>query len=88
MFDPIQWLDDCEAALLDADHLATWLARSAGADIAAELDDLRIRIAVLRAEIQRARVDLAERANGGGSFNGSSKARWAASPAPWDLKRE
>ena len=87
MFDPIQWLDDCEAALLDADHLALWLAQSAGANLAGELDDLRIRIAVVRAEIQRARVDLMQRDRGGAS-NGSGAKPWATSPALWTLKRE
>ena len=88
MFDPIQWLDDCEAALVDADYLATWLARSAGANIAAELDDLRIRIAVLRAEIQRARVDLKNRGAGGGGANGSGGLRWDGKPAPWTVRRQ
>ena len=86
MFDPIQWLDDCEAALLDADHLALWLARSAGTKVAAELDDLRIQIAVLRAEIQRARVDLMQRKKGGGSKD-SEETPWNGRPAPWSFKR-
>jgi hypothetical protein len=53
MFDPIQWLDDCEQALADADYLAVRLARagSSGSDLTA----LRMRIAALRAEFERAR---------------------------------
>ena len=65
MFDPIQWVDECEAALVDADHLAVWLAQSGSANVAADLESLRIRIAVLRAELQRARVDITTAGRGG-----------------------
>ncbi len=85
MFDPIQWLDDCEAALVDADTLASWLVQSRSGDAVIELDSLRIRIAVLRAELQRARVELSERVRIG-SGAGSDPSPWAGKPAPWTFR--
>ena len=57
VFDPREWLDDCERALADADYLATRLARVA-AHPHSELTALRMQIAALRAEFERARSEL------------------------------
>ena len=90
MFDPVEWLDDCEAALVDADFLAAWMARSKSADVAAELDALRIRIAVLRAELQRARAGLSGEARSGPARgkDDSNRHRWVKMTAPWTIKDE
>lgn len=58
MFDPIPWLDECESALIDADRLAVWLGESHGEVIGTELDAIRVRIAVLRAGLSKARAEL------------------------------
>ena len=57
VFDPRQWLDDCERALADADYLATRLARVA-AYPDSDLTALRLRITALRADFERARHEL------------------------------
>ena len=57
MFDPREWLDDCERALADADYLATRIARVA-AHPGTELAALHMRITALRAEFERARLEL------------------------------
>ena len=90
MFDPIQWLDDCEAALGDADFLASWLARSGNAGISDDLEVLRIRIAVLRAELQRARADLTAvgRAADGPDRQARDTSLWGTTAMPWSLRRE
>lgn len=90
MFDPVEWLDDCEAALVDADFLAAWMARSKSADVAAQLDELRIRIAVLRAELQRARAGLGGKPRTGPprGKDDSNRQRWAKLTAPWAVKDE
>lgn len=81
MFDPVSWLDDCERALADADYLAGRLARSAGTDEAADVTALRIRIAALRAEFERARIAMGVPRLGGGAAL-HDEAPWPAVDRP------
>ena len=88
MLDPIQWLDDSEAALADADRIASWLARSDKAGITDEVEVLRIRIAVLRAELRRARSDLTGVPGPAGRPSAEDTSLWATAAMPWALRRE
>ena len=60
MFDPSQWFDDCERALADAEYLANRLAR-VDAHPNSDVTALRLGISALRAEFERARVELSLR---------------------------
>ncbi|WP_162888043.1 hypothetical protein [Sphingomonas mesophila] len=71
------WLDECEAALADADYLAGRLARGGSTETAADATALRIRIAALRAEFERARIAM------GAPRLGGVERRKERAPAPW-----
>ena len=57
MFDPSEWFDECERALADAEYLANRLAR-ADAHSQSDVTALRLGISALRAEFERARLEL------------------------------
>jgi hypothetical protein len=81
MFNPRQWLDECERALDDADYLAGRLARTAQAGSSADITALRIRISALRAEFERARIAM-DMPRGGGGADASEVDDGAQSPWP------
>lgn len=77
MFEPLEWLDECERALADAEYLAVRLARaSSHAD--GDLTALRLRIAALRAEFGRARAEL-----GMEQRRRAIHPDWAGGKSPW-----
>lgn len=86
MFDPRQWLDECERALDDADYLAGRLARAGQAGSTADITALRIRISALRAEFERARIAMDMPRGGGGTSSpeadGGSQSPWPSADRP------
>ena len=77
MFDPSEWFDECERALADAEYLANRLAR-AEAHSYSDITALRLGISALRAEFERARVELKLR-----DSKGSYREKLDGAASPW-----
>ena len=77
MIDPSEWFDDCERALADAEYLGNRLAR-AEAHSHSDITALRLGISALRAEFERARVELKLR-----DSKGSYREQPAGAASPW-----
>lgn len=83
MFDPMEWLDECERRLAEADSLAERMTRTCEPAGRGEIDVLRLRIAALRAEFERARIAMGlPRLTGGGGAAEGQQAPWRTTERP------